>query len=103
MAESTYNNQGLFSTYHLEKVIKEQTSDAWESTYEQIKQLYTSIAEFADNLNEPQTEEQFIRPVLKILGHTFGVQPVLRTSLQGTKQPDYAFFADGLWFTKQTS
>lgn len=92
MAESTYNNQGLFSTYHLEKVIMEQTSDALESTYEQIKQLYISITEFADNLNEPQTEEKFIRPVQKILGHTFGVQPVLRTS-QGTKQPDYAFFA----------
>ena len=92
MAESTYNNQGLFSTYHLEKVITEQTSEALESTYEQIKQLYASIAEFADNLNEPQTEERFIRPVLEILGHTFEVQPVLRTSL-GTKQPDYAFFA----------
>ena len=93
MAESTYNNQGLFSTYHLEKVIMEQTSEELESTYEQIKQLYASIAEFADNLNEPQTEEQFIRPVLKILGHTFGVQPLLRIS-QNTVQPDYAFFAD---------
>ena len=91
MAESTYNNQGLFSTYHLEKIIMEQASDKLESTYEQIKQLYVSTAEFADNLNEPQTEEQFIRPVLKILGHTFGVEPVLRTS-QGTKQPDYVFF-----------
>ena len=93
MAESTYNNQGLFSTYHLEKIIMDQTSDTLESTYEQIKQRYASIAEFANNLNEPQTEEQFIRPVLKILGHTFGVQPALSTS-QGTKQPDYAFFAD---------
>lgn len=93
MAESTYNNQGLFSTNHIEKVITEQTSDALESTYEQIKQLYASIAEFADNLNEPQTEEQFIRPVLKILGHTFGVQPLLRIS-QNTVQPDYAFFSD---------
>lgn len=92
MAESTYNNHGLFSTYHLKEVVKEQTSDKLESTYKQIKQCYAAIAEFADNLNEPQTEEKFIRPVLKILGHTFGVQPVLRTS-QGTKQPDYAFFA----------
>ena len=92
MAESTYNNHGLFSTYHLKEVIKEQTSDKLESTYKQIKQRYAAIAEFADNLNEPQTEEQFIRPVLEILGHTFEVQPVLRTSL-GTKHPDYAFFA----------
>ena len=91
-AESTYNNQGLFSTNHLEKVIMEQTSDELESTYEQIKQLYASIDKFADNLNEPQTEEQFIRPVLKVLGHTFGVQPLLRISLN-TVQPDYAFFA----------
>ena len=93
MAESTYNNKGLFSTYHLEKIIMEQASDELELTYEQIKQIYASIAEFADNLNESQTEDEFIRPVLKILGHTFGVEPVLRTS-QGTKQPDYAFFTD---------
>ena len=93
MTTYNYNNQGLFSGYHLEKVITEQTSDKLESTYKQIKQRYASIAEFADNLNEPQTEEQFIRPVLTILGHAFGVQPMLRTS-QGTKQPDYAFFAD---------
>ena len=93
MAESTCNNQALFSNYHLKKVITEQTSNTLESTYEQIKGCYTSVAGFAESLNEPQTEEQFIRPVLKILGHTFGVQPVLRTS-QGTKQPDYAFFAD---------
>ena len=86
-----YNNQGLFSTYHLEKVIMEQTSEVLESTYEQIKQLYVSIAESADNLNESQTEDEFIRPVLKILGYSFGVQPALSTS-QGTKQPDYAFF-----------
>lgn len=93
MAESTYNNQGLFSTHHIEKVITEQTSDALESTYEQIKQLYASIAESADILNESQTEDDFIRPVLKILGYSFSVQPALSTS-QGTKQPDYAFFAD---------
>ena len=93
MAEPTYNNQALFSSYHLEKIIIDQTSDKLESIYEQIKQRYISIAEFAENLNEPQTEEQFIRPVLTILGHTFGVQPLLRTS-QGTKQPDYAFFTN---------
>ena len=93
MAQSTYNNQGFFSTYYLEKVIKEQTSEALESTYEQIKQLYVPIAESTAKLNESQTEDEFIRPVLKILGYSFGVQPALSTS-QGTKQPDYAFFAD---------
>jgi type I restriction-modification system DNA methylase subunit len=70
----------------------EKTSDELESTYEQIKQLYASIAEFADNLNESQTEERFIRPVLKVLGHTFEVQPQLNIS-RNTVRPDYAFFA----------
>ena len=89
---SPFNNT-LFSSYHLENVAKNQTSDILESVYEQIKQLHASVAGFVENLNEPQTEEQFVRPVLKFLGHAFGVQPVLSTSL-GTKQPDYAFFVD---------
>ncbi len=89
---SPFNN-ALFSSYHLENVVKNQASDTLESVYEPIKQLHTSIAGFAENLNEAQTEEQFIRPVLKILGHVFGVQPRLATS-SGAKQPDYAFFAN---------
>ena len=84
---------GLFSSYHIEKVITEQAPDTLESTYQQIQKCYASVARSSESLNEAQTEEQFIRPVLKILGHTFGVQPALRTS-QGTKQPDYAFFAN---------
>jgi hypothetical protein len=38
--------------------------------------------------NEAQTEEDLIRPVLSALGHTFEVQPALRTP-DGTKKPDY--------------
>lgn len=90
---SPFNNT-LFSSYHLENVIKDQTSDTLESVYQQIKQLYTSVAGFVEKMNEPQMEEQFVRPVLKILGHAFGVQPALRTTFLGTKQPDYAFFVD---------
>ena len=86
-------NNTLFSSYHLEKVVEDQTSDTLKSVYDQIKQLYASVTGFVENLNEPQTEEQFIRPVLKCLGHVFEVQPILPTSL-GAKQPDYAFFAD---------
>ena len=89
---SPFNNT-LFSSYHLEKVVEDQASNTLEAIYAQIKQLYVSVAGFIDNLNEPQTEEQFIRPVLKRLGHVFEVQPILPTSL-GAKRPDYAFFAD---------
>ena len=89
---SPFNNT-LFSSHHLEKVVNNQASTTLASVYAQIKQLYTSVAEFVENLNEAQTEEQFIRPVLRCLGHVFEVQPRLQTSL-GSKQPDYAFFAD---------
>lgn len=84
-------NNALFSSYHLENVVKDQTSDALKSIYEQIKNLHTSIAGFAENLNEAQTEDRFIRPILEILGHVFEVQPRLDTS-QGVRRPDYVFF-----------
>ncbi|RKU35091.1 hypothetical protein C6496_17505 [Candidatus Poribacteria bacterium] len=87
----SYFNNALFSSYHLENVVKNQASDTLESPYRQIKQLYTSIAGFAENLNEAQTEERFIRPILEILGHVFEVQPRLDTS-QGIRRPDYVFF-----------
>ena len=70
-----------------------QTDASLTAVYQAIQALYAPIAAHASRLNEAQTEEQFIRPVLRVLGHAFEVQPVLRTA-QGTKQPDYVFFAD---------
>ena len=93
MDEAYYNNRSLFSSYHIEKIISKQTSDSLETTYNKVKGYYSTIAKFANSLNEPQTEEKFIRPVLKILDHSFQVQPILPTS-QGSKQPDYVFFSD---------
>ena len=93
MDEAYYNNRSLFSSYYIEKIIYKQTSDSLETTYNKVKGYYSTIAKFANSLNEPQTEEKFIRPVLKILDHSFQVQPILPTS-QGSKQPDYVFFSD---------
>ncbi|RKU17102.1 hypothetical protein C6500_16100 [Candidatus Poribacteria bacterium] len=91
-------NQSLFSNYYLDSLIIEQPQWAdtpnIESDYAAIKELFDAIAPNAEYLNEPQTEEQFIRPLLRKLGHVFEVQPSLQTS-QGTKRPDYAFFASG--------
>ena len=91
-------NQSLFSNYYLDSLIVEQPQ--WtdtpniESDYTAIKGLYDVVAPNAAHLNEAQTEQQFIRPLLEQLGHVFEVQPTLQTS-QGTKRPDYAFFASG--------
>ena len=89
-------NQSLFSNYYLDSLIVEQPQ--WTDTsniasdYAAIKELFDAVAPNAEHLNEAQTEHEFIQPLLEQLGHTFEVQPALHTS-QGTKRPDYAFFA----------
>ena len=90
------NNQSLFSDYYLDSLIVEQSQWAdtpnIESDYPAIKQLFDTVAPNAELLNESQTERGLIQPVLERLGHFFEVQPTLHTS-QGSKVPDYAFFA----------
>ena len=88
-------NRSLFSNYYLNALIVERpqwtdTPDI-ESDYAAIKALFDAIAPNAAHLNEAQTEQQFIRPVLERLGHVFEVQPTLHTP-QGVQRPDYAFF-----------
>ena len=89
-------NRSLFSNYYLDSLIVEQPQWAdtpnIESDYAAIKNLFDAVAPDAENLKEAQTERQFIQPLLKQLGHIFEVQPTLQTS-QGTRTPDYAFFA----------
>ena len=95
---NTVKNQSLFSNYYLDSLIVGQPQWAdtpnIESDYAAIKELFDAVTPDAEHLNEAQTEEQFIRPLLRKLGHVFEVQPALQTS-QGTKRPDYAFFASG--------
>ena len=88
-------NRSLFSNYYLNALIVEHpqwadTPDI-ESDYAAIKDLFDTVAPNAAHLNEAQTEQQFIRPVLERLGHVFEVQPTLHTP-QGVQRPDYAFF-----------
>ena len=91
-------NQSLFSDYYLDSLIVEQpqwadTPDI-ESDYDAIKALFDAVSPNAARFNEAQTERELIQPLLQRLGHVFEVQPTLQTP-QGTKRPDYAFFASG--------
>ena len=89
-------NQSLFSNYYLDSLIVGQPQWAdtpnIESDYAAIKAFFDAVAPNAEHFKEAQTEEQFIRPLLKQLGHVFEVAPALQTS-QGTKEPDYVFFS----------
>ncbi len=51
------------------------------------------LASYVPSENEAQTESDLVRPVLRVLGHDFEVQPALDTP-HGTKFPDYVFYDD---------
>lgn len=92
-----YNNRSLFSDYYLEELLRDDPhwqaahANAWE-----IRQRIANIWERAkpgiEDVREAEVERRFIRPVLDVLGHVYEVQPGVR-SPEGTKTPDYAFFA----------
>ena len=90
-----FKNSNLFSNHYLEKLIK--GSPEWRQeaglaeAFAGIKELYEKKARVLENYNESQLEENFIRPVLRLLGHYFGVQGKV---LGKDRTPDYAFFPD---------
>ena len=89
-----FKNSNLFSNYYLEKLVKE--SSEWreaqpEGAFAAINDLYQRKSRVLENYNESQLEENFIRPVLRILGHHFGVQGKVAGK---DRTPDYAFFPD---------
>jgi TaqI-like C-terminal specificity domain/Eco57I restriction-modification methylase/N-6 DNA Methylase len=90
-----HHNQQVFSDYYLD-VLLPQRQD-WQELLaeaESVRQeLATIVARYRPGDKEAQAEHNFIRPVLKALGHTFEVQASLATP-DGTKQPDYIFYRD---------
>ncbi|MDI6655134.1 MAG: hypothetical protein QME59_04535 [Candidatus Hydrothermarchaeota archaeon] len=62
-----------------------------ERIFNEIKKLYEKEKSLLPNYEESQLEENFIKPILRILGHTFEVQ---QSSDRSGLTPDYAFFPD---------
>lgn len=91
-----YENRALFSDYYLAERLadhpqwNEDISDAFEAT----RGLYLPKREILDGMNEAQTEDEFIRPMLReILG--FAVEVQAPATLQGKlNRPDYTLFLD---------
>jgi hypothetical protein len=70
-----FRNSNLFSNHYLESLVMD--SAQWreakpEEAFARIRELYQRKARVLENYNESQLEENFIRPVLRILGHYFG-------------------------------
>lgn len=91
----THRNQGLFSDHYLNVTLPARPdwkalADEARPTMEEVSRLLDS---YTPSENEAQLEEELVRPILRLLGHTFEVQPALATP-EGTKRPDYVLYND---------
>jgi type I restriction-modification system DNA methylase subunit len=96
--EQSHRNHGLFSDHYLNETLRQRPD--WQRLVEEaipVKEQIKSIFERSKptpSEKEAQTEEDWVRPVLRSLGHAdFAVQPSLKTP-DGTKEPDYIFYRD---------
>jgi len=92
----THRNHYLFSDHYLNAILPRQA--VWREAeakahqvLEAITAKYREVADALPHYNEAAAEQEWIRPVLDILGHVYHVQPALPGA---AGRPDYAFFAD---------
>ncbi|MFP4029263.1 MAG: Eco57I restriction-modification methylase domain-containing protein [Candidatus Brocadiia bacterium] len=94
MAAEYIHNNKLFSDYYLDKLLPER--DEWDRdcshVRDELSRLLDDRRRALPTLNEAQTEEDFIRPVLRALGWEFQPQVRFRRR-ERIEIPDYALFA----------
>lgn len=90
-----HNNQQLFSDYYLNEILPGRS--AWRQLEADAQRTMADVQArfraFTPSQNEAQTEEEIVKPILRLLGHSFEVQPALSTP-DGTKRPDYVLYRD---------
>jgi len=91
-------NKPLFSQYYLEHRLPGSTEfPEWQedvvAVFEELKNLYLSKKDLLPTLSEAQTEEEFIKPVLEILGFSYIPQVTTRGTGRA-ERPDYGLFLD---------
>ncbi|MBV9691904.1 MAG: N-6 DNA methylase [Ktedonobacteraceae bacterium] len=90
-----HNNQQLFSDHYLDETLPRRHD--WQALMFEAEptkeQIATIFAQYKPGDKEAQVEDDLIKPILRVLGHTFEVQASLATP-DGTKQPDYIFYRD---------
>ncbi|MFM6183594.1 MAG: Eco57I restriction-modification methylase domain-containing protein [Dolichospermum sp.] len=95
MADAQKLNKPLFSQHYLTYRIQELPE--WQlditSDFEKFKNLYLSKKAILPTLNESQTEEEFIKPALEILGFKY-IPQVITHGKGRSQRPDYALFSN---------
>lgn len=97
--KSIWNNQNLFSNNYLEHRLL--STSFLSEKEEKIGEVFGSIKDAYETIKslklgpgeEAGLEDKFIRPVLKILGYEWDVQPTTERGAK-KKRPDYALFKD---------
>jgi len=92
----THRNHFLFSDHYLNEVLPREA--IWREADAEVQEVLAAIAgrygqqaKALPHCHEAALEQEWIRPILDLLGHVYHVQPPL-PGAAGT--PDYAFFAD---------
>lgn len=92
-------NRGLFSDHFIQEHLpawKEWGVDAELTPFHsKLKALFVAKKPFLADMNEAQTEDEFVKPVLDLLGYgdSYIVQASTKLGKQ-TSRPDYALFPD---------
>lgn len=88
-----HRNRHLFSDHYLDHVLPRHPD--WPAgrarAADVLAAVREALANFVPSSNEAATEEEFIRPVLKALGHVYEVQAHLDAA-GGKAVPDYVFY-----------
>ncbi len=92
-----HRNHGLFSDHYLNVTLPARLD--WKAlavalaveARPVIEEIASLLDSYTASKNEAQLEEELMRPILRLLGHTFEVQPALATP-DGTKFPDYVLY-----------
>ena len=88
-----HQNRRLFSDHYLNTILPGRPE--WQlleaGARQALERIAALLAAYTPTSNEAQVENELIRPVLAVLGHSFEVQPALKTP-DGTKKPDYVFY-----------
>lgn len=95
LPKTPHRNQGLFSDYYLDNILPGQWNVLRDEAMEMMVQLQQIYATFTPNPNnEAQTEDDWIKPVLRKLGHIFFEVQVPLDVPMSVQKPDYVFYQD---------
>ena len=95
LAPTPLTGKSLFSLHYLETRLPghPEWAEDPQVTFDAVRLLWQKARRYGETWNEAQTEDEFVKPVLAVLGWSY--IPQVKNSRSGRiNRPDYALFAD---------